>query len=293
MLALDLSDEKQQLITSAGVSALRLAREFNLPMSLHAVNQLSLGIKRRLYRLLLPPPLATRFQINPISWESLTGQLLVELQAEGGAHITRLIARHEPEAFDPFLFLELADNLHNGIDINFIVMADPNSPRYHVDRSIDGRETLFGTVNRNLAEEEQAMVAGLAPGQVRNGLRASQWVLDGIEWFIAVLGHPGYYLEPMTYVDAWLFERRGCGYIAGRLFMQEIQEEFQPGGKLYRALDGSTPFRQQEQWRTVRGRAWAIHDGILEVLGRSWNGLRMVKRVGVSAGIQTFPDSVY
>lgn len=293
MLNLDLSDEKQDLITPGGVSALRLAREFNLPMSLHATNQMSLGIKRRLYRLLLPPTLAIRFQINPITWEAANGQPVVEIQAEAGSHITRLIARHEPGAFDPFLFLELADNLHNGIDINLIVLTNPNSPRYHVDRSIEGRETLFGTVNRNLAEEERAMAAGLAPGQVRAGLRASHPVLDGVEWLMAVLGHQGYYLEPMTYVDAWLFERRGCGYIAGRLFMQEIHEEFQPGGKLYATLDGSTPFRQPEQWRTVRGRAWAIHDGVLEVLGKSWNGLRMVKRVGVDAGINTFPDAIY
>ena len=55
----------------------------------------------------------------------------------------------------------------------------------------------------------------------------------------------------------------------------------------------STPFRQPEQWRTVRGRAWAIHDGILAAMDARWNDLRMVKQVGKHAGVNTFPDAVY
>ena len=51
--------------------------------------------------------------------------------------------------------------------------------------------------------------------------------------------------------------------------------------------------RQPEQWKTVRGRAWAIHDGILEVIDATWDNLRMVKRVGKHAGVETFPDAVY
>jgi hypothetical protein len=62
---------------------------------------------------------------------------------------------------------------------------------------------------------------------------------------------------------------------------------------LYRALDGSNLFRQPDQWRSVRGRAWAIHDGILEVLGARWDKLRMVKQVGEHAGVDTFPNAIY
>jgi hypothetical protein len=75
--------------------------------------------------------------------------------------------------------------------------------------------------------------------------------------------------------------------------MDDIHKDFQPGGCLYSALDGSTPFRQQDQWRTVRGRAWAIRDGILEAIGARWDGLRMVKQVGRFAGVETFPKAVY
>jgi len=58
-------------------------------------------------------------------------------------------------------------------------------------------------------------------------------------------------------------------------------------------LDGSTPFRKPDQWCTVRGRAWAIHDGILEAVGFHWDGLRMIKQVGRHAGVETFPQAVY
>lgn len=274
-------------------SALRLGRDPDTPVPLLAVNQLSSGLKRRLFRLLIPSTLLTHFRLNPITWEGAGGASLVTVQAEPHEHLLRLTAWHQPDARDPFYFLELADNIFNGIDINLLVLSDPDSPRYYTDRSLEGRDTLFGTIHRNLAEEERAMQAGLAPAQIRLGLRASRLVMEGLEWFAAVLGHTALYLEPLTYLDAWLFERRGCAYISGRRLMQEIHQEFQPDGRLHAALDGSTPFRQPEQWRTVRGRAWAIHDGVLAAIDQSWNGVRMAKRVGYMAGINTFPDALY
>jgi hypothetical protein len=75
--------------------------------------------------------------------------------------------------------------------------------------------------------------------------------------------------------------------------MDEIHAEFQPEGRLNRELEESTPFRAQDQWNSVRGRAWAIHDGILEVLDTRWDGLRMIKQVGRHAGAETFPGGKY
>jgi hypothetical protein len=94
-------------------------------------------------------------------------------------------------------------------------------------------------------------------------------------------------MEPLTYHAAILFERLGCNYVTGVRKMKWIQDSFQPGGVLHKALDGSTPFRQPDAWRTVRGRSWAIHDGIL---GERWYGLRMYKRAGRNSGVNTFPD---
>ena len=137
------------------------------------------------------------------------------------------------------------------------------------------------------------MAAGLAPAQSRVSLRASGTVLAQLEAFLATLGHRAYFLEPLTYASAWVFERRGFAYVRGHKLMDDINKEFQPGGNLHRALDGSTPFRRPENWGTVRGRAWAIHDGILAVLDSTWNGLRMVKRIGQHAGVETFPGARY
>jgi hypothetical protein len=72
---------------------------------------------------------------------------------------------------------------------------------------------------------------------------------------MALLSHQSIFLEPLTYTSAWIFEKRGFAYIRGHKLMDEIDREFQPGGLLYKALDGSSPFRQPDQWQTVRGRA--------------------------------------
>ena len=137
------------------------------------------------------------------------------------------------------------------------------------------------------------MRAGLAPGTGRQGVGCSQAVIDQLEAFLAALGQRAYFLEPLTYASAWLFEKRGFAYVRGHKLMQDIHQGFQPGGDLHQALDGSSPFRQPEQWRTVRGRAWAIQDGILEAIEARWDKIRMVKQVGQQASTQTFPNAVY
>ena len=73
---------------------------------------------------------------------------------------------------------------------------------------------------------------------------------------------------------------------------------FQPGGALCEKLDGSTPFRKPEFAGTVRGRSWAIHDGILldvqdELLEEGWVSPVMYRMVGKPRGMVTFPDPVY
>jgi hypothetical protein len=152
---------------------------------------------------------------------------------------------------------------------------------------------MFGTLKRNRTAEEQAMQAGLAPGQVRVGLGGSRLVFEQVETFLSMLGHRAFFLEPLTYASAWVFERRGFAYVRGHKLMDDIQREFQPGGKLYECLDDRSPFRKREQANTVRGRAWAIHDGVLEALDLRWDNIRMVKQIGRLAGVETFPQATY
>jgi hypothetical protein len=270
-----------------------LTRSPNIPITLRQINDLPDSAKVRTYRALLPPSLLNRFGINPVTWQGLDGERHVSLRAEPGTSVVGIAARSDADSKDEFFHLELQDTPLNGINLNFLLLHDPGSPRFHTDRDEGGNPTLFGTVRRNMGAEEQAMKAGLAPAQVRKGLRASGPALQHLEAFLVSCGHSAYFLEPLTYVSAWLFERRGFAYVQGHKLMDDVQREFQPGGRLHQGLDGSTPFRQPDQWCTVRGRAWAIHDGLLEVIGAGWDGLRMVKQVGRHAGVETFPDAVY
>jgi hypothetical protein len=104
------------------------------------------------------------------------------------------------------------------------------------------------------------------------------------------MGHEYYLMEPLAYHNAILFERVGCNYVQGLRKLQWMHLGFQPGGILHQDLDGSTPFRHADAWRTVRGRSWAIHDGIL---GEPWHGVRMYKRIGKMYGVNTFPEGPY
>ena len=134
------------------------------------------------------------------------------------------------------------------------------------------------------------MEAGLAPGQVRRGLRLFRQVLPLVESFASELGKEQISVEGLFYHHAILYERYGFGYLTGRDRMEEIHRGFQPGGELYRRLDGSTPFRMPEAAATARGRSWAIRDGILE---EPWRIPRLYRIVGRTMAMPTFPDCKY
>ena len=271
----------------------RLAIDPYLPISCRAINDLPDNIKQRLYRSLIPHSLLFRFDVNPITWKGADQETYVTLKAEPGSHKVYLEARSPFDPDDPFFILEIADNRFSGIDLNLIVLNDPNSKRFDTDVDGEGKPTAFGTIRRNLVAEKEACMAGLAPGQVRQGVRGSAEVFHQLETFLISMGQSSISLEPLTYASALLFERRGFAYTRGHQLVQQIHQEFQPGGALHAVLDGSTPFRQPDQWQTVRGRAWAIHDGVLAVIEKHWDGLRMIKQIGRHANVNTYPEAVY
>ena len=278
---------------SGGISVSQLIGDANLPVTIKALNSLPDNPKLRLYRTLIPIQVLADFDINPRTWQSPDKLTQVRLEAEKDSNKVKITAWYGEDPSNEFFYLELADNAYNGIDLNFLIVNNPTSPRFRTDFDDEGKETLFGTVRRNLAAEEKAMRAGLAPGQIREGLRCSRIVFTHIETFLTMMAHHAFFLEPLTYVSAWIFEKRGFAYSKGHQLMDTIHKEFQPGGELHKALDGSTPFRQPDQWKTVRGRAWAIHDGILEAIDRKWDDLKMIKQVGRHAGANTIPDAEY
>lgn len=271
----------------------QLIGDASLPVSLQTVNSLPENSKLRLYRTLIPVDMLAGAGINPRTWKDGEGVKRVAMDAESGSGKLRLYAWAEEDPDDPFFELEISDNRFNGIDLNFLVLNDPGAEKFGIDKDKAGALTHFGTVHRNLGEEERAMKAGLAPGQTRRGAGSSGEVFARLEAFLTTMAHHAYYLEPVSYVSAWVFERRGFAYVTGHKLMDTIHTAFKPDGALYSALDGSTPFRQVEQAGTVRGRAWAIHDGILSVIDQRWDGLRMVKQIGRPAGVNTALDTPY
>jgi hypothetical protein len=70
--------------------------------------------------------------------------------------------------------------------------------------------------------------------------------------------------------------------------MEEIERGFSPGGTLLPLLDASSPFRQPDFATSIRGRSWAIHDGIL---GQPHVQTTMYKVLGQHAGVVTCPTA--
>ncbi|MEJ2562663.1 MAG: hypothetical protein P8Z42_08220 [Anaerolineales bacterium] len=259
------------------------------PQSIAAVNQLTLGEKTSIYRRFIPEVLRQRFNL-PSDYQDVEGRDLLRLECESGSTEVILDLRHSYEAEDPLLYAHITDTINGQLHILLYIVNDPDSPRYNVDRMPDGSKTDFGTLRRNIEAELSAMKAGLAPGQVRSGLRILQHSIRAFEDFAESLGQTIYFVEPLYYHNAVIFERYGFAYQQGLKRMHAINEQFSKDGPLYNKLDDSTPFRMKGMEKTIRGRSWSIHDGIL---GEPFTYVTMYKHIHTAASITTFPDSTW
>ena len=257
------------------------------PRSIRGINNLPEPEKYAIYRTLIIPWVYERFAIDP---ETLTrdGQPLVTINCPANSRAMEMSIRHEVQAEDPVMYINMVDTFNHQLMVLLVVVNDPESPRFAIDRDLNGQPTYLGTRGRNIPAEIAAMKAGLAPGQIRAGLRVFRAAVPVFEQFVSNMGHDMFLIEPLAYHNAITFERYGFNYLYGRREMEWIHQEFLPGGELHRKLDNSTPFRHPDAWQTVRGRSWAIHDGIL---GHPFTGFQMYKRIGVHAGVNTFPDA--
>ena len=232
-------------------------------LSLRHINALTPVERDRCYLSLVPPSFWERFQLDPARFTDIHGKPVASVEAPAGQTWSKISVKHQAEASDPAFFLKLDESRYGNLRITFIILNDPESPRFGVDLDDEGKITELGGRARNRREEESAMRAGLAPGQIRSGLRMLGPTLKRIDAFARLLGKASLLLEAFFYHNALLYERHGFGYLAGKDRMDAIHREFQPGGSLARRLDGSTPFRMSSAGATIRGRSWAIHDGIL------------------------------
>jgi hypothetical protein len=255
--------------------------------SIRQINALPETARRAIYGALIPDSILDACYGGT---RPLREQLSIEVRCPEKAGFFEIDARHPADARDPMIYVQMADTANGQLEVLLLIVNDPLAPRFDVDRDWQGRTIKYGTRARNLAAEVAAMRAGLAPGQVRRGLGWSRPLIPVVERFAVGLGKQHVLIEPLAYHNAILFERYGFAYMAGRARMEQIHRDFQPGSLLCGRLDGSTPFRQAGAEKTIRGRSWAIHDGILD---EPWSGVRMYKRVGHDAGECTFPDAVY
>jgi len=261
-----------------------------VPATIHEINALPEAERERLLSLLIPGRLLSLFGIDASTWCNAAGERCVTFTCPARSPFFQIDLRRRPGDRDPAYFLDVASSPYGQMEIAFVIVNDPDGERFDVDVDPSGRETWFGTVRRNVPEEIRAMRAGLAPGQVRRGLRAMADLVRCWDAFFGRLGHRFYFLEPLSYNSAVIYERHGFQYVTGRERMEYIDREFRPGGVLHARLDGSTPFRAPEHHKTVRGRSWAIHDGILD---EPWESPKMYKTVGVHAGVCTFTGEGY
>jgi hypothetical protein len=256
------------------------------PSTISGINRLPEPEKRAIYTRIIPPDLINRFNLDPQHLLEPDSQYL-KLHCPKGSSTMNMSLFHEPGFRDPVLYGQIQENLNGQVHILLYVLNDPESPRFDVDRMPDGSKTNFGIMRRNIEAEIAAMENGLAPGQVRRGMRILGQAIVTFEKFIHYLGHDLHFAEPLFYHNAVIFERYGFNYQQGRRKMQRIQAGFSPGGDLLEKLDGSTPFRRPEAAASIRLRSWAIHDGIL---GEPYTDVTMYKRLGEMAESVTCQD---
>lgn len=256
--------------------------------SIRQINELAHEEMLQVYRHLVPLEVLLRFGIDPQTLVDGEGHPLFECRPAISS--VEISLRHVWGAEDPVLYVQLADTPNNQIEVVLFVVNDPYSERFNIDRSPDGAATHFGTVARNIEEEVRAMEAGLAPGQVHRGLGATRRLMPILEHFVEGLHHDAFYIQPLAYHNAILFERVGFAYVIGLGRMEWIHKQFAPGGLLFERLDGATQFRRPGAERSIRGRSWAIHDGIM---GEPYSGVKMYKRTGIHAGVVTFPNAAW
>lgn len=267
-----------------------------LPLfSLKEINELSQGVKESIYAAIVPQMVFDQYGFDRQTFMA-PNQVdnsrpnRIQFICPQGLGLLRIEVRRQAADIDCLFFVEVADTPYQQIELSLCLINDPDALRFNVDRDEQGRENSFATIRRNIPEEIKAMEAGLSPNQVRRGLKAFKDFFAQFEDFVASLGIDMIIAEPLSYSNAVRYEKYGFDYVTGKQLMLWIDCQFQPDGILYGRLDDSSPFRHRGMETTVRGRSWAIHDGILD---QPWDDVKIYKIIGQHAGINTVTTQVY
>ncbi|MCD6423939.1 MAG: hypothetical protein J7L35_00395 [Anaerolineales bacterium] len=247
----------------------------SFPSTIAGLNQLSADQKRETYAKIIPPQLLSQYQIDH-ELRDPQGRDLFIMHCPAGSSSAELALYHQADAADPILFGHITDTIHGQLHILLYGMNDVLTPRYDVDRLPDGAKTSFGTNHRNLEAEQKAMEAGLAPGQIYRGPHLFKESLRQFESFAACMGQDLFFVEPLFYHVAIIFEKYNFHYQTGKKFMTRISDGFSEGGDLLPLLNSSTPFRSPKAAKRIHLRSWAVHD---EILGEPFNNVTMYRYV--------------
>jgi hypothetical protein len=253
--------------------------------SLRVINELETAEKERIYSSIIPPRLFEFLKISPETLSGLDGLRRVTIIAPQGMGLARIEVKRHPDDPHTVFFLDIADTHYRQMDLSFCIISDPSTARFDVDLDSSGNDNCFTTLGRNIPEEIGAMRAGLFPNQACRGLRMFGEFFALFERFVDALAMDMIVAEPLTYDNAIRYEKYGFDYLSGRRLMEQIDREFAPNGSLTARLDGSTPFRRPGMEKSVHGRSWAIHDGIMD---EPWEDVRIYKLIGVDAGVKSF-----
>jgi hypothetical protein len=266
-----------------------------MTFSIAKINRLQKEERDRIYLLLVPPSIFEMFQIDHKTLKNPFGERVVRGIFPPDENFGCIEVLHRAEDKDCLFSSQVSlETFMQSLHLDFLIINHPVSERFNVDMDESGRDTLFGTRSRNIPEEIKAMEAGLAPGMVRKGLGLMREFVSCLDTFMEALGLKTITNRCLFYHNAMLWEKYGFTYFKGKKVMERVQQEFEPGGLLYEKMDNSTPFRRRGMEKTIRGRSWAIYDGVfLDALDEEWESPVMYKTLHQEFHVNTFPGQIY
>jgi len=266
-----------------------------MTFSIARLNRLPKEERDRTYLSLVPESIFERFQIDHKTLLNQFGERVVRGIFPTDENFGCIEVQYRAGDKDCIFSCQVSlESFMQSLHLDFLIVNDPFSERFNVDVDELGRDTLFGTRSRNIPEEIKAMEAGLAPGMVRRGLRLIREFSKCLDTFMSSLDLKTITTNAFFYHNAILWEKYGFTYFRGGKMMETIHKEFQPGGLLYQKLDDSTPFRRKGFEKTIRGRSWALYDGIyVGAFDEGWESPIMYKTLGKDAKVNSFPGQTY
>jgi hypothetical protein len=267
-----------------------------MTFSIAKLNRFPKEERDRIYLELVPGSIFEKFQIDSQTLLNQYGERVVKGIFPPDDNFGCIEVQYRPGDKDCIFSCQVSlESFMQSLHLDFLIVNDPFSERFNVDIDELGQDTLYGTRSRNIPEEMRAMEAGLAPGMVRRGLRLmKEFTTTCLDRFMSSLELKSITTNAFFYHNAILWEKYGFTYFRGGKMMETIHKEFQPGGALFERLDGSTPFRRQGMEKAIRGRSWALYDGVhLDAFDEEWESPMMYKMQGKEFKANTFPDQIY